>query len=455
MKRKKRGCRPAILILNLILILILMLPGIAPGGPVPRENAVVRVVREVGPAVVNISSEVEVHVRAFPGFGGNPFFDSFFRDFFEPRMERKYQRDSLGSGVIIDGTRGLILTNAHVVAPAGRIAVTLQDEREFSVEIVGTDPPTDLAVLRIEADGNLPEVRMGTAEDLMIGETVIAIGNPFGFSHTVTTGVVSAVDRSIRTEDQTYHNFIQTDASINPGNSGGPLLNVRGEMIGINTAIYAKAQGIGFAIPIDQARRIVADLIAYGAVIPAWLGVDVQDVDRRMARYLDLPEGGGVLVRSVDPDSPAEAAGIRNGDIIRTLDGRPVASVRDFRMVLRGIPAGEPLALTIRRKKDDRLEIQVTTAEFPPERSAELAYSLFGLRVRKAGPGGLTISEVRPGSPISDVGVRPGDRLLKIGETDMADVADFYRAAIGHRHRAAAALVVARGGRRYSITIPL
>ena len=438
-----------------ILIVILGLPGVCAGRPVPRENAVVRTVREVGPAVVNISSEVEVQVRAFPGFGGNPFFDSFFRDFFEPRMERRYQRDSLGSGVIIDGDQGLILTNAHVVAPAGRIAVTLQDEREFSAEVVGTDPPTDLAVLRIDAEGSLPEVRMGTAGDLMIGETVIAIGNPFGFSHTVTTGVVSAVDRSIRTEDRIYHHFIQTDASINPGNSGGPLLNVRGEMIGVNTAIYAKAQGIGFAIPIDQARRIVADLIQYGEVIPAWMGVGVQDVDRRMARYLDLPDGGGVLVRSVDSDSPAEAAGIRSGDIIRTVDGQPVASARDFRMALRGVPAGEPLAVELRRKGGETRRISVVTAEFPPERAAGLAYSLFGLRVRKENAAGLTITEVRPGSPIKEVGVQPGDRLLKIGDADMDDVADFYRAAIGHRHRATAALVVARGGRRYSITIPL
>ncbi|MBW2175211.1 MAG: trypsin-like peptidase domain-containing protein, partial [Deltaproteobacteria bacterium] len=235
---------------------------------VPRENAVVKAVKNVSPAVVNISSEYEVVKRSNPffDFGLDPFFDSFFKDFFEPNYKRRYKRNSLGSGVIIDGTRGYILTNEHVIARSAKITVLLRDERELEAELVGAAPDFDLAVLRIQSKEPLPAIQMGNSDDLMIGETVIAIGNPFGFSNTVTTGVISALNRSIQAESRTYRDFIQTDASINPGNSGGPLLNINGDLIGINTAIYSKAQGIGFAIPINKAKRVVDDLIRYGEI---------------------------------------------------------------------------------------------------------------------------------------------------------------------------------------------
>ena len=247
-------------------------------------------VRKVSPAVVNISSVYEVRKRTgpFSGFGANPFFEEFFKDFFDPRFERRQQYTSLGSGVIIDGKKGLILTNAHVIQKTATIKVMLQDEREFEAKIVGADPDSDLAVLKIDSENQLPDVTMGNSDDLMIGETVIAIGNPFGFSHTVTTGVISALNRSIRTEDRVYNDFIQIDASINPGNSGGPLLNINGDLIGINTAIYAKAQGIGFAIPISKARKIISDLIQYGEVKQAWIGIIVQDMDDKLAGYFNV-----------------------------------------------------------------------------------------------------------------------------------------------------------------------
>lgn len=209
-----------------------------------RETPVVKAVRKVGPAVVNISIDYEVTVRPgfFQGFGiSDPFFDSFFQGFFDPRFDNKRTYTSLGSGVIIDGKKGLILTNAHVIATEGDIKVTLQDTREFTAKVIGSDPDYDLAVLQIETKEDLPAVPMGTSSDLMVGEPVIAIGNPFGFSNTVTTGVVSSLERNIRTEEKVFVNLIQIDASINPGNSGGPLLNIYGELIGINTAIYAKA----------------------------------------------------------------------------------------------------------------------------------------------------------------------------------------------------------------------
>jgi len=275
-----------------------------------RETPVVKAVRKASPAVVNISSAYEARSRPNPFSGfGNPFFDEFFKDFFDPRFQRRQQQTSLGSGVIIDGSRGLILTNAHVVQRASTIKVVLQDEREFEARLIGADPDSDLAVLKIDSKEALPAIPMGDSDDLMIGETVIAIGNPFGFSHTVTTGVISALNRSVRSEDRVLQDFIQIDASINPGNSGGPLLNITGELIGINTAIYAKAQGIGFAIPIRKARRIVADLVQFGEVKQAWIGVLAQDIDERMAQYLNTPGRRGALVKAVEPDSPARSAG--------------------------------------------------------------------------------------------------------------------------------------------------
>ncbi|MBW1692833.1 MAG: trypsin-like peptidase domain-containing protein, partial [Deltaproteobacteria bacterium] len=267
-----------------------------------RENAVVRAVRKVSPVVVNISTEFEVRKRTnpFSGFGFDSYFDSFFRDFLDPGFEHRYKRTSLGSGVIIDGKRGFILTNEHVIKKTGTINVVLKDGREFSAQIVGADPDSDLAVLRIASKSQLPGIEMGDSDNIMIGETVFAIGNPFGFSNTVTTGVISATNRSFRVNDTVYHDFIQTDASINPGNSGGPLLNINGELIGINTAIYAKAQGIGFAIPINKAKRIVSDLIKYGEVVHAWIGITVQKIDERLSQYLNLSDNIGVLVKKVE-----------------------------------------------------------------------------------------------------------------------------------------------------------
>ena len=347
-----------------------------------RINPVVKAVKMVSPAVVNISSEHKVRKQAnpFSRFPMDPFFDSFFRDFFDPGFEQQYKRSSLGSGIIIDGRRGFILTNAHVTEKSSSITVVLQDKREFSAKIVGADPDSDLAVLRIDATEPLPAVEMGTSDDLMIGETVIAIGNPFGFSHTVTTGVISALNRSIRTDDRVFQDFIQTDASINPGNSGGPLLNINGNLIGINTAIYAKAQGIGFAIPINKAKRIVSDLIRYGEVILAWIGITVQDIDDRLGRYLKLPEKKGVLVTGVEEKSPAEQAGIREGDVILSVGSRPVDTQQAYLATAKGVSAGQTIEI---RFLNQRLEktVSVKTAVFPMEMALDLAHKMMGVKV--------------------------------------------------------------------------
>ena len=432
-----------------------------------REGPVVRAVRAVSPAVVNISSVISARKQSgpFSGFGLNPFFDSFFKDFFDPYLERQPERSTLGSGVILDGKRGLIITNAHVIANAGTINVTLQDEREFEAEIVGADPDFDLAVLRIQSKAVLPEVKMGSSDDLMIGETVIAIGNPFGFSHTVTTGVISALDRSIRTDDRVFHEFIQIDASINPGNSGGPLLNINGELIGINTAIYAKAQGIGFAIPISKTRKIIADLITHGEVIEPWIGIIVQNIDAGLARYLNVPDKSGVLVKMVETGSPAAKAGAREGDIILALDNRKIVSEDDFQSTMRNYSVGDKLNLKLRRSADS-LTLSVVASQFPKEKASALGYRLLGIRTEDLTPGsrvrfniaadsGAVISELNPQSYLAQIGAKSGDVIRRINEVPISSSKDFNEAIVKYRHKKSIIVLLQRGDQGYYITIEL
>lgn len=431
----------------------------SPAAAFDRQTPVVTAVRRVGPAVVNISSEYLVKNRGNP-FGANPFFDNFFQDFFEPRVEK---RTSLGSGVIIDGKRGFILTNAHVIERSAAVKVTLRDERQFDVRIVGTDPESDLAVLQIDAASQLPSVEMGDSDDIMIGETIIAIGNPFGFSHTVTTGVVSAVGRNIKTGDRVYHEFIQTDASINPGNSGGPLLNINGELIGINTAIYAKAQGIGFAIPINRAKRIVSDLIQYGHVIQAWIGVGVQALDPRLAAYLGTENSRGVLVVNIDDGSPARTAGIEQGDLIMSLGRRKVMGVADYISVARGISPGETIHLSLWRngKKKD---VTLRTMPYPVERVPQLAWRRLGVavsgidpvlrrRFRISADRGVVVTSVRTGSYLAGIGVQPGDILVQLDEKTISNEKDFTTAVVNCRLKSSVLLQVQRGGQVYYLTV--
>src|SRR5438046_488932 len=300
-----------------------------------RRSLVVQAVEKASPAVVNVSTEqiVERHASPFP-FPQDPFFEEFFRDFVDPRP-RRFKTTSLGSGVIV-AADGTIMTNVHVIERASRVRVTLNDQREFDATLVGADADADIAVLRVKAGGDLPHIPFGTSADLMIGETVIAIGNPFGLSHTVTTGVVSAVGRSLRDEERTYTDFIQTDASINPGNSGGPLLDIKGELVGINTAIYGKAQGIGFAIPVDRARRVMKDLVSYGEVRHAWVGLVVQNLTPDLAQHFGVRRG--VVVAQVEPTSPAEAAGIARGDAVTKVDGPEGPSQRGSKRAIEDQP---------------------------------------------------------------------------------------------------------------------
>ena len=428
-----------------------------------RENDVVKAVRKASPAVVNISSQYEIRKNSnpFSGYGMDPMLDKFFRDFFAPELERREKRTSLGSGVIIDGTRGLVLTNTHVVEKATTIRVALNDQREFEATIIGMDPDSDLAVLKIQSDQVLPAIQMGHSDDLMIGESVVAIGNPFGFSHTVTTGVVSSVNRSIKTADRVFHKFIQTDASINPGNSGGPLLNINGELIGINTAIYAQAQGIGFAIPINRAKRIISDLINFGEVVQAWIGMTVQALDSNLSNYLGVTGDVGLMVTAVETESPAATAGIDEGDIILSIDGLRITDIVAYQAKMNEISAEQTLSVEISRKgKITRISIE--TAIFPLDRALELASQRLGIKVTDLDEQsqltygiktntGVLIIEMSRGSHLDQLGVRPGDIIRQIDEAQVETLADFKAAIIKYRHNPSVVLLIQRHGNLYYV----
>jgi serine protease Do len=433
--------------------------------PHDRKDAIVKTVELVSPAVVNISSEYEIRRQVHPfGQFGNSQLDWFFRDFFDRGYEKPYKRNSLGSGVIIDGKRGFILTNAHVITHTGTITVTLKDERSFKAQVVGADPDSDLAVLHIKTSGPLPEASPGNSDDVMIGETVIAIGNPFGFSHTVTTGVISATNRSFKANDRVFRNFIQTDASINPGNSGGPLLNIAGELIGINTAIYANAQGIGFAIPINKADRIVSDLIQYGEVVQAWSGIVVQDVDENLASYLDLADTKGVVVKGVEQNSPAKTAGVKEGDILITLNSKTVASAEEYQTLIQEINAGETMILKGWRQQK-AFSISVKTDVYPTDRALELAYRLLGLQVdnitgrstyhQRVPVKGVVITNLHNQSYLARIGAEPGDVIRQINGLSIDNLDDFKKAVIKFRLKSSLVVLLQRGGNGYYITVEI
>ncbi|HYR96505.1 MAG TPA: trypsin-like peptidase domain-containing protein, partial [Candidatus Binatus sp.] len=415
-----------------------------------RRSLVVEAVEKAGPAVVNVSTEQVVERRASPfPFPQDPFFEEFFRDFADPRP-RRFKTTSLGSGVVV-AADGTIITNVHVVERASRIHVTFADERQFDAKLVGADADADIAVLRVETGAPLPFIALGSSADVLIGETVIAIGNPFGLSHTVTTGVVSAVGRSLREEERTYTDFIQTDASINPGNSGGPLLNIRGELIGINTAIYGKAQGIGFAIPVDRARRVMKDLVSYGAVRHAWIGLVVQDMTPELARHFGTSRG--VIVAEVEPKSPGDAAGLARGDAILKVDGRSVASREEFEQRVEDHAEGERITLT--RRRDDREDdVEISIASFPTARADDLVWRLIGLDAG-ADDDGLVVRRVRPDSPAARIGVQQSDRLLGLGGTPLRSVAELRRKTIELRTARSVLLSIGRGPYQYNVNVPL
>ncbi|MBY0401638.1 trypsin-like peptidase domain-containing protein, partial [Myxococcota bacterium] len=438
-------------------LIVLAAGGAAAADPFLRRTATVRVVEKVGPSVVNITTE---RLQATPSpFSSNrqpdigPLSDDFFDHFFESGGRRT---QSLGSGVIFD-RNGHVLTNEHVVARAEHVAVTLGDGREFDAELVGADPNNDLAVLRILTDDALPFTPPGDSHDLMVGEPVIAIGNPFGFSNSVTTGVISALDRSLNARGSfAFHGLLQTDAAINPGNSGGPLLNAEGELVGINAAIFGGAQGIGFAIPIDVARRVIRELLLYGEVHPVWLGLEFQDLDPELRRVLAVPRGiGGVLINRLHPDSPASRAGIRRGDLVASLDGRAIRDATQLFEMLEGMTAGQSRIFELFR--DGKLrKAQVTAEELPQAMVDSIASRKLGLELELVPKlGSFEITQVAPESAAAKLGLRAGDHLLRMNGVTLASREDLRRAVARLRSSARALIVVQRGPGRYHLTLPL
>lgn len=430
-----------------------------------RKSPVVKAVERASPAVVNVSTEQEMQRRPgmFPGFRGDSLFEEFFRDFLSP-FPRGQARTSLGSGVIVD-PNGMILTNEHVVQGASSIKVTLSDQREYQAKLVGADPPSDLAVLLIQAKEKLPVIPMGRSNDLMIGETVIAIGNPFGLSHTVTTGVISALNRSIRTESRVYKDFIQTDAAINPGNSGGPLLNIDGELIGINTAIYQKAQGVGFAIPIDRAKRIMRELIEHGEVHPAWIGVEVQSMDEALARSFGLQGRRGVLVTQVTQGGPAQRAGLRKGDLILSVGSAKTTSRQEFLEALSAYTGGSQITLSMVRDGRE-MEVRLKAESLSTQDAVRMAEELLGFQVaavnqapkkerRASSVPGVIVKSVEPQSLSYRVGIREGDLIRQINDKEIRSLEDYQTAMARALRRESVTLLVQRGSYGYYLTLEL
>jgi Do/DeqQ family serine protease len=441
------------LILFAVLGLATSVPARA-GDPFLRRTTTVDVVRKVGPSVVNITTE---RITQTPSpFGGrnafSPGIDEFFGNYMEPRS-RTVQ--SLGSGVIFDPA-GHVLTNEHVIARADRVRVSIADGREFDAELVGADPNNDVAVLKILTNEPLPFTPPGDSNDLMVGEPVIAIGNPFGFSNSVTTGVISAQDRSVNAQDHTFHGLLQTDALINPGNSGGPLLNAEGALIGINAAIFGGAQGIGFAIPIEVAKRVIHELLLFGEVHPVWLGMEFQNLEPELREVMGLPNGmAGALVNRLHPNSPASRADIRRGDIIASVDGRSVTNAQQLFEMLEGMTAGQTIRLELYRGGEIH-KARAVAEELPPSMVRTIANRKLGLDLELSDQANaFQIVGVDRGSAAETMGLRPGDYVLGINGVVLASNEDLRRAVARLRGRARALVVVQRGPGRYHLTIPL
>jgi serine protease Do len=406
--------------------------------PLPsRRNEIVEVVDKVSPAVVNIAAEQTVR-RA------RSVFDQFFLGL-DPRPAK-----SLGSGVIID-PKGIILTNDHVISGASKIIATTKSGQELACEVIGSDADNDLAVLRVRKPGAaLPTIKLGTSADLMIGETVVAIGNPFGLSNTVTAGVLSALGRSVPGDNQrVYNDFIQIDAPINPGNSGGPVVNIQGDLIGIATAIIGGAQGIGFAIPVDRAKRIVSDLVKFGHVKPVWVGLHGRTV---AASREEEARPKGFRVRSVDPGSPAERAGIRPGDQLVSVDATPIDSQESFETALSTRGPGRPMKIVVRNASAVRT-VTISGQDPPADYGMRVLREL-GMSVRPASRG-LRISIVDGRGAAAQAGLETGDALLALNGTAVADAGDVNRVLARDQSRTTLVMIVGRGAWEYTLTFPL
>jgi serine protease Do len=437
----------------------------------------VEIARSVKPAVVNIAASRSG--KAGEGHG-SPLDDPLFRKFFGDELfkretpPREPKERGQGSGVIVDAT-GLIVTNNHVVNKADEIRVFLSDKREFKGKLIGTDAKTDIAIVKIEATG-LPSIPWADSDQLEVGEYVLAVGSPFGLTQTVTMGIVSAVGRASMGIAE-YEDFIQTDAAINPGNSGGALVNVRGELVGINTAIFSQSggnMGIGFAVPSNLSRAIMEQLVRTGKVVRGWLGVAIQELTPELASQFGLPETKGVLVSDVMEESPAKKAGFERADVIVDYDGKPMDSPTHLRNAVAQTPIGKKVSLKVLREKKPKT-IEVTIVEQPKsvgpsgaEESRESAAPtglLSDLEVReltdelaarygvKASERGVLVVGVKAGSTAEDMGVREGDLILEVNRKAVTSLKSYERAAAALAKDQAVLLLLKRKGQAIYLTL--
>jgi serine protease Do len=442
--------------------------------------------KQVSGAVVNISAEkiVKNHMRdlfregtkrpkqgpapEMPFGPEGPFRD--FRDFFDKffgEMPKSYKARSLGSGFIID-PKGYVVTNNHVVDGADKIKIILVGGKAYQATIKGRDPKTDLALIQIvKPPADLPFLKMGDSDAMQVGDWVLAVGNPFGLAHTVTQGIISAKGRVIGAGP--YDNFLQTDASINPGNSGGPLLNLKGEVIGINTAILASGQGIGFATPSNIAKTVIPQLESKGKVVRGMIGVQVQSVTPELAKSFGMSEPKGALVGQVNPDTPAAKAGIHRGDIIIEFNGHPIQEMNELpRMVAETAPGSKATLKILREGKEKTLSLTIT--ELADERQAqardagEAEKTPLGLEVQNLNPNlaqqfrlrdnkGVVVVQVEPGSPAADAGIRAGDLILEVNDAVVGTVKEYREAVAKVKKEAVARMLIKRGGNTLYLTV--
>ena len=465
-------------------------PATAPAPAVLAPDTFANLAKQVSGAVVNISAEKIVknqmqemfgqgtkRPKQGPGpapempFGPDGSFRDF-RDFFDKffgEMPKSYKARSLGSGFIID-PKGYVVTNNHVVEGADKIKIILVGGKEYQATVKGRDPKTDLALIQIvKPPADLPFLKMGDSDAIQVGDWVLAVGNPFGLGHTVTQGIISAKGRVIGAGP--YDNFLQTDASINPGNSGGPLLNLKGEVIGINTAILASGQGIGFATPSVIAKTVIPQLESKGKVVRGMIGVQVQNVTPELAKSFGMTEARGALVAEVNPDSPGAKAGIHQGDIIIEFNGHPIHEMNELpRMVADTAPGSKATVKILREGKEKTLNL--TIVELTDERQAQVKEegaaekTPLGLEVQNLTPAlaqqfrlrdnkGVVVVQVESGSPAADANIRPGDLILEVNGVVIATVKEYREAVAKVKKDTVARFLVKRASRTLYLTVEI
>ena len=444
------------------LVFAAALSAFASGASAQDPGSISSMVKRLSPSVVNISTTNVTRIEPF----GSPYQDEYFRKFFDRFFSdqfpgREFRKKGLGSGFILS-TDGYILTNNHVVRKAEEIEVILQSGDRYSAGIVGKDPKTDLALLKIEAEKPLPAVRMGDSSALEIGDRVLAIGNPFGLGHTVTAGIVSAKGRALGIGQ--YDNFIQTDAAINPGNSGGPLFNFDGEVVGVNTAVIARGQGLGFAIPISMAAVVVEQLKTHGRVVRAWLGVMIQDVTPEISEALGIDRREGGLISEVKEGSPADRSGVRRGDVVVSVNGEKIADASALARKLALLEPGVPTEFVVFRDGREKT-YSIRLVEHPDnqksgeaearrddvERGLGIEVSDITQTIRNRlgikRSEGVVVVSVAPGSVASEKGIRAGDLVLEINGNSVRGLSDYRRILAESGERKTLLFLVERKGR--------